>query len=164
MQISEAWRIVRRLSFKEALGAAWLCLRHPLYVQPTWRATQRTVELCDMHYPNIHHLHNTANAIRHVLWNVLIVKYCAKGELIPQAVIDWTRTITDWHERFAVNPPLERKMDLHNNALGRSWSPELHNRSEQEIMETLEIRSQHAVKVNSLTAPWKSDSMVYIDN
>ena len=164
MQISEAWRIVRRLSIKEALGAAWLCLRHPLYVQPTWRATRRTVELCDMHYPNIHHLHNTANAIRHVLWNVLIVKYCAKGDLIPQAVIDWTRTITDWHERFAVNAPLERKMDLHNNALGRSWSPELHNRSEQEIMEFLEIRSQHAEKVNSLTAPWKSDSMVYIDN
>lgn len=163
MRLGEAWRIARRLSFREALGAARLCMLHPRYVVPTWRATKRTVELCNMHYPGQHHLHNKANAIRHALWNVLIAKYCAGNSPLNQRILNWTETITDRHERFSVNPPLERAMDLHNNAVGRSWSREMISMSEEKIISRLSLLSQQAVVVSKLPAnDWSQQTMVYI--
>ena len=63
------------------------------------------------------------------------------------SLLKWTEKITTWHEDFSVNLPLERAMDLHNNAVGRFWFSELKFMGEKEIVEKLKQRAQNARQI-----------------
>ncbi len=96
-----------------------LFLRHPLNFIPTLLATYQCVEISDEHYGNLHHKNNASNAFRHALWNYLIAKKCSRWRKNKRKAIKWAQEITDWHEEFSPNAPLEKEMDLHNNVIGR---------------------------------------------
>jgi len=104
-------------------GNAWsfilLFIRHPLNLIPTFLATYQTVKISNEHYGTLHHKNNATNAFRHALWNFLIAKKCSAWRGNKRKAIQWSAKITDWHEEFSPNEPLEKEMDLHNNHIGR---------------------------------------------
>ena len=83
-------------------------------------ATYKTLRIAEREFPKIHNLHNKANAFRHALWNILIAKQAFRISSNTDEVLVWTKRITDWHEDFSPNEIMARKMDLHNNAVGRN--------------------------------------------
>ncbi|WGK65743.1 DUF6973 domain-containing protein [Croceiramulus getboli] len=92
---------------------------HPLYAWITFRATRKTVARAYEHFGKRHHKNYPANAFRHALWNVLIAKGISDLGHTTDKASYWAKRITDWHEDFSPNSPLERAMDLHNNEVGR---------------------------------------------
>jgi hypothetical protein len=112
-------RRIAGLNFRELVVLCVLFLRRPLYLLPTYKATNKTVEISDLLYGNLHHEDNRTNAFRHALWNYLICKYCLKVAGSVEKAMSWTKKITDLHERLAPNEDLAKMMDLHNNRIGR---------------------------------------------
>lgn len=104
-------------------GNAWsfiiLFIRHPFNLIPTFLATYQCVKISDEHYGTLHHENNATNAFRHALWNFLIAKKCSSWRRNKGKAIRFAQKITDWHEEFSPNEPLEKEMDLHNNRVGR---------------------------------------------
>lgn len=104
-------------------GNAWsfiiLFIRHPFNLIPTFLATYQCVKISDEHYGKMHHKNNATNAFRHALWNFLIAKKCSSWRRNKRKAIRFAQKITDWHEEFSPNRPLEKEMDLHNNHIGR---------------------------------------------
>lgn len=146
------WNALKKISFKEFRGLFVLCLKHPLYVIPTLRATYDCIEICNKLYGNTHHLHNPANAVRHALWNLMIAQYCYRWNRDEMRVLAWTHLITDWHEDFSVNQPLERAMDLHNNQVGRDLFASLKTLSTDQIVTSLQVKATHAVQIHAVEA------------
>ena len=105
-------------------GNAWsfiiLFIRHPFNLIPTFLATYQCVKISDQHYGTLHHKNNATNAFRHALWNFLIAKKCSSWRRNKRKAIRFAQKITDWHEEFSINEPLEKEMDLHNNRVGRN--------------------------------------------
>ena len=77
------------------------------------------MQISTEHYIKKHYLNGRANAFRHALWNYLIAKNCSEWSKNKGKVLEWTKNITDWHEFAFPNRKLARKMDLHNNEIGR---------------------------------------------
>ncbi len=104
-------------------GNAWsfliLFARHPFNLIPTILATYQCVKISNEHYGRLHHKNNATNAFRHALWNFLIAKKCSKWRRNTRKAIRFAEKITNWHEEFSPNEPLEKEMDLHNNLIGR---------------------------------------------
>ncbi len=104
-------------------GNAWsfiiLFIRHPFNLIPTILATYQCVKISNEHYGTLHHKNNATNAFRHALWNFLIAKKCSKWRRNTRKAIRFAEKITNWHEEFSPNEPLEKEMDLHNNHIGR---------------------------------------------
>ncbi len=50
--------------------------------------------------------------------------YCSKISS-PEKALDYCRRMTDLHEELFPNKPLETKMDLHNNQVGREFFLEM---------------------------------------
>ncbi|MCF6348397.1 MAG: hypothetical protein L3J20_08880 [Flavobacteriaceae bacterium] len=104
-------------------GNAWsfiiLFARHPLNLIPTFLATYQCVKISNEHYGRLHHKNNATNAFRHALWNFLIAKKCSVWRRNKRKAIRFAEKITNWHEEFSPNAPLEKEMDLHNNLIGR---------------------------------------------
>lgn len=109
---------LRRLSGKNMLKLLGLCLIHPLYSILALWATIKTYSLSEKLFPLTHSTNGEGNAFRHALWNCLIMTYCCKISS-PNKSLLWTKEITDLHEDIFLNNPLQRKMDLHNNQVGR---------------------------------------------
>ncbi|MDB2384913.1 hypothetical protein N9V96_00400 [Polaribacter sp.] len=97
-------------------------------------ATYKTMQIAEKEFPSIHNLHNKANAFRHALWNILIAKNCLRFSSNNEAILNWTKNITDWHEDFSPNKIMARKMDLHNNAFGRNQYNLLKEKNNREII------------------------------
>jgi len=106
-------------------GNAWsfliLFARHPFNLIPTTLATYQCVKISNEHYGTLHHKNNATNAFRHALWNFLIAKRCSKWRRNTKKAIRFAEKITNWHEEFSPNEPLEKEMDLHNNRIGRNF-------------------------------------------
>jgi hypothetical protein len=143
--------IVKNLDFKQILSLIRWFLKHPLFMLATVWATYKTLRIAEREFPGIHNLHNKANALRHALWNVLIAKYASKFSNNIDEILNWTKTITDWHEDFSPNKIMPRTMDLHNNAFGRSKFNALKNKSIQNIVFSLKGELQFAVLVTKKT-------------
>lgn len=126
------------MDFKQLWSLAGFCLRNPLYVIPTYNATRKTIKICDQKFGKAHHKNGPANAFRHALWNVLIIHRCKRWSSIQRATT-WTKRITDWHEDFSVNAPLERAMDLHNNQIGRTFAIKHKDASEQQLIQLVMV-------------------------
>lgn len=137
-----------KISLKELWGLFLLCVKRPLYVVPTMRATSRCVAICDTLYGKKHHEHNAANAVRHALWNILIAKYCFRWNKNADRALAWTHLITDWHEDFSVNKPLERAMDLHNNEVGRALFYQIKDYSDENIVTHLQEKATYAKQIS----------------
>lgn len=139
--------IFKNLDFKQILSLLKWFVKHPLFMLATIWATYKTLKIAEKEFPKIHNLHNKANAFRHALWNVLIAKYASKFSQDIDEVLNWTRIITDWHEDFSPNKTMARKMDLHNNAFGRSKFLSLKNSTINNIIVSLEKDLSNAVFV-----------------
>ena len=131
----------------------------------TAKATSRTLKIVQEKFPGIHGKDNSANAFRHALWNYLIAVRCLKSGGNMNAIISWTKEITDWHEDFSPNKPLARAMDLHNNQIGRALFESHENKTEKEAIAALELKLKSAVQVGFCEEVEKyPTNLVFIDN
>ena len=67
------------------------------------------------------------------------------------AVLVWTKKITDWHENAFPNRELAKKMDLHNNEVGRFIFKEHFSKLENQVVDILREMTSNAVKINVQT-------------
>lgn len=132
MQIVKA---IKSMDFKQLWSLLWLCVRYPLHVLPTIKATRKTVAICDAEFGKAHHKNGRANAFRHALWNALIVHYSLRWHNRPMRALAWSKTFTDWHEDFSPNRDLARIMDLHNNRVGRKFVVQHLDASENQLIQ-----------------------------
>jgi hypothetical protein len=145
------WRTLKRLNFSQLLQLLGITLGAPIRMIKTAWATKVCIQICNREFGQTHHLHNRANAIRHALWNILIIKslYGKRSNMV--AIMAWAEKITSWHEDFSVNEPLERAMDLHNNEVGRKWFSDYKFASEKEIVNSLKQRATKARQIQDVT-------------
>lgn len=156
-------KVLRSTDFKQLPGLFWLALSHPLFIVPTLKATQKTMEIAQREYGNAHKGNTKANAFRHALWNVLITKACLKRKKNLEKVLRWTETITTKHEKLAPNQPLPRAMDLHNNQIGLAHCKDLVALDEKEIIDFLKKMAEKARKIKHLAEIENTDQdLVYL--
>lgn len=157
------WRIFNGLDYKQLFGLLALFLRNPLYTIPTIFATKDCMAIAQREYGNKHHLSNPANAFRHALWVILIIRKCLKWKNNEEKAIAWAKSFTDWHEDFSPNEPLEHAMDLHNNQVGVSFYEEIKDKTEEEIVSFLKEKASEAVKIKTVDEVDKFENkLVYI--
>ncbi len=158
------WRILKNLDFKQLFGLLWLFLKNPIYAFPTVFATRRCMDIAQKEYGSRHHLSNPANAFRHALWVILIIKRCLKWRNNEEKAKMWAKKFTDWHEDFSPNEALERAMDLHNNKMGIVFFEEIKNYNETEIVSFLKRNASEAVKIENVGEIEKlGNNLVYIN-
>lgn len=147
----------------QLFGLLWLFLKNPVYTLPTIFATKRCMNIAYREYGSKHHLSNKANAFRHALWVILIIKRCLKWRNDEEKAKTWAKTFTDWHEDFSPNEPLERTMDLHNNHVGISFFEEIKDKSEAEIVSFIKQKASEAVQIKTVEDIGKlKNELVYI--
>ena len=148
---------------KEIFSLAVLLLQHPLYIFPTLKATKQTLNICNIEYKDTHHLHGKGNAFRHALWNILIALYTSRIHKNEKKSVQWAERITDLHEELAPNKPLEKAMDLHNNAVGRAVFERLKNNTLNEIVVEVKKRAEkgHVIRIVSDIEQYNKD-LVYL--
>lgn len=144
-------RVIRSVRFNTLGRLFWLCSTHPLYLLPTLKASRKTVAICDAKFGRAHHKSGRENAIRHALWNVLIIHHCIRWHNTPKRALEWTKKITEWYEDFTPNEAAARAMDLHNNEVGRTFVMQHLDKKEdlliQEILKMLPLsRKRNTLK------------------
>ncbi|MGX1928209.1 DUF6973 domain-containing protein [Flagellimonas sp. 2504JD4-2] len=142
---------LKRISPKKLWSLAKLCLKFPRFVFPTLTATKNCMSLSTQLYGRLHHKNGPANAFRHAFWNYSIAKKCFRSGKNIGPVLSWTKKITDWHENAFPNRELARKMDLHNNEVGRFIFQEHLSKLENHVVEILKVMASKAVKIDSQT-------------
>lgn len=115
---------LRQLSFKKIIKILRLALPHPLFSLLTFFATIRAYRIAKKYFPVSNSTDGIGNAYRHALWCCLILMYCCKISSVKKSV-EWCKNITNLHEDIFQNPPLQRKMDLHNNDIGIKYFLEI---------------------------------------
>lgn len=117
--MSDLLRLFRIVQWRQLKGVTGFFFRHPFLFLSALPATLQCVSICDRLFGKTHHKDNKANAFRHALWNMLLVRNALKTGSSPKAAAGWAKELTDWHEDFSPNRELARAMDLHNNNTGR---------------------------------------------
>ena len=152
------------LKYRELVVLVKVFLRHPLYLLPTYRATNKTIAVCNHLFKKLHHEDNRANAFRHALWNYMICKYCLPVTGIPEKAILWSKEITDLHERLSPNEGLAKKMDLHNNRIGRELFINFSGK-EEEVISVLQQMARKAIRVKTVAEiEAEKNKLVFIEN
>ncbi len=137
VRFSALWQLLR-LSF-----------RHLRFLYPTYLATKECMAISTSHFGRKHYQNGPANAFRHALWNYLIAKKCTNKSKNTDRVLFWTKSITDWHEIAFANRDLAKRMDFHNNTIGRNVFLENPLQPlEKVIAHFLELTVQ-SIKINS---------------
>ena len=135
-------------------GNAWsfiiIFIRHPFNIIPTFLATYQCVKISDEHYGTLHHKNNATNAFRHALWNFLIAKKCSSWRRNKRKAIRFAQKITDWHEEFSPNEPLEKEMDLHNNYIGRKLFIQENEESVDIFVEILKDKVENSILITKI--------------
>jgi hypothetical protein len=158
------WSVIKNLNFKQ-IGALFVWfLKHPIFMYATFKATLKTLRVAETKFPKIHGGHNKANAFRHAFWNVIIAKKCYRFSTDIDEVLNWTKTITDWHEEFSPNTTMAKLMDLHNNAFGRKTFLTLKDKSDKEIKEALILKMHTAVKINTASKTEEINNLVFLED
>lgn len=133
------WELIKLLNFNQIKSLFFIFIKHPLYIYPTFKATSKSMYIAQKEFPNIHGESNKANAFRHALWNILLVgAYVSHNKNLKES-LKFAKAITLWHENFSPNKPIEKLMDLHNNAVGRMIASEFI--STEKLLETTKIIS-----------------------
>lgn len=130
------------------MKAIGIGLGNPLFIVPTVKATKQCLKIATDHYGRMHYKNGPANAFRHALWNYLIAKRCHVWQKKPKKVMAWAKKITDWHENAFPNRELARKMDLHNNAVGRIIFEDNFEKPDREVVEILKKMTNHSIKID----------------
>lgn len=155
--------VLKRVDFKNILKGVFIGLRRPLFILPTIKATKDCISISTKNYGKRHHKNGPANAFRHAFWNYLIAKRCFQWQKNEEAVLNWAKKVTDWHEDSFPNKELPKAMDLHNNEVGRFIFEQHSEKSEQEIVELLKQMALESTKIddNSVLSYYKN-RMVHI--
>lgn len=111
---------LKRLNLRNLFKLFSTVLSHPLFSILTFWATVKTYAISEKLFPITHSTDGAGNAFRHALWNCLIMMYCCKISSAEKS-LHWAKKITDLHEDLFPNEPLQTKMDLHNNEIGRQY-------------------------------------------
>ena len=157
-------RRIAALDFRELVVLGKVFLKYPLYLLPTYKATNKTVAISNSLFGDLHHEDNRANAFRHALWNYLICKYCLSIAKTPEKAMSWSKRITELHERLSPNDELAKEMDLHNNRIGRELFTDLSDQQEEAIL-ILQQMVREAVKVARVAEIEKEkEKLVFIEN
>jgi len=95
-----------------------LLLKNPDFIVPTAKATARAMGRTSLEIYGLADIpwKDRADAFRHSYWNWLLSDCCS---------IAWAEAFTNAHETTIINDD-DRRMDLHNNGVGRkvySWNP-----------------------------------------
>ena len=156
-------RRIAALNYSELVGLCKVFLKHPLYLLPTYKATNKTVKICDQLYLSLHHEDNRTNAFRHALWNYLICKYCLPVAGSPEKAMSWSKKLTDLHEQLAPNEELAKMMDLHNNRIGRDLFLNSYGKEINEIA-VFQQMTREAIQVKSLAEiEEEQEKLVFIE-
>ncbi len=158
------WDVLKSLNFKQIRSLFGWFLKHPIFMLATLKATLKTLNVVNKEFPETHDGHNKANAFRHAFWNVIIAKECYGFSSNIDKVLEWTKTITDWHEEFSPNEKMPRLMDLHNNAFGRKVFLTLKNNSDKEIQEFLILKMKSAVKVKNVSEIDETNNLIFLED
>lgn len=164
MNVSKA---LKSMDFSQLWSLFLLCVKHPLFAWPTFKATLKTVEFCKTEFKDTHHKNGAANAFRHALWNALIVHHCIKWLNNPLRVLAWAKIITDWHEDFSPNKPLARAMDLHNNRVGRVFVAQHLKVSQKQLIQLvmkLIPLSRKLTSIEQIRDPKNASYLIHIEN
>ncbi len=114
-------KTLTKVRLHKLLELANMALQHLDFLYPTYLATKQCMAVSTKYFQRKHYNNGQANAFRHALWNYLIALKCTDRSKNLDRVLSWTKCITDWHETAFVNRPLAQRMDLHNNAVGRTF-------------------------------------------
>ena len=140
---------IKSLDLRQLLVLSRTFMFHPLYLIPTYKGTKKTITICDAKFSDSHHSNDRSNAYRHALWNYLICEYCFKAKSSLQEALFWSKKITDLHEKLLPNDKLEKKMDLHNNKIGRLLFEEYYL-AEPDILQILDAKMNTAIFIASI--------------
>ena len=160
------FNLLKSLSLKNLLKLFFTGFSHPIFSILTFFATYKTYKISEKLFPKTHGLHGAGNAFRHALWNSLIMMYCCKVSSPKKALI-WTEKITQMHEDLFPNEPLETKMDLHNNKVGRDYFMQLLPGIHRQFFETsffveeLKNKTMSAKVLKNIEDDF-GDSLVYL--
>lgn len=153
------WKIFlnafKSLSLRNIGRLLKLSLSNPFFAVTTFYASVKAFTLAKKYYPRSSSTSGRGNAFRHALWVCLILQYGCKIHS-PEKALIWCKTITDLHEDLFQNPPLERKMDTHNNQVGMNLFKEMLSGIHRQFFETsffvekLKPMAEKAVLINSL--------------
>ena len=145
------FKTISRIKWRSFWRLLGLCITHPFFLWPTYKATKQCMQLATAHFGKKHYQNGQANAFRHALWNILIAKKCFVSSKGTAKSVRWAKKITDWHEEAFFGQVLPMQMDFHNNEVGRNlfeayfaWSP-------QKFVDHLLVLTQKAVKMNKQT-------------
>lgn len=158
------WEIIKNLNLKQIGSLFVWFLKHPIYMLATFNATVITLRIAQKEFPDIHNLHNKANAFRHAIWNITIAIECNKYSQDDDKVLAWTKLITDWHEEFSPNMEMAKMMDLHNNFVGRNMFKTLKGKSKDEIIKELHGKLKKAIKINGVSQLDKINNLVFLED
>lgn len=146
-------KLLSTLRYKQLVSLLRVFLRNPLLIYPTVKATANCLRYSDSLFPKLHHINNVSNAFRHALWNMLLMKAYMPWIKNLDKSEAWAKRFTDWHEEFSPNKPLEKLMDLHNNAYGRMLFKKLYSVNQKitnkELVLAVKAEIKNAVKITS---------------
>lgn len=135
------------MSFRQIWVLIKVLIARPLFIIPTYKATRKTIAICNEKFGKEHYKDTRANAFRHALWNFLLCKKCFAVCKSVEKAMYWSEKVTNLHELLSPNAAIARKMDLHNNFIGRNLF--LQN-PDMDIIPKLEGMMQKALKLNSV--------------
>ena len=76
----------------------------------------------------------------------------------------WAQKVTDLYEKVTQNDPLNKAMDLHNNAIGRIYFLNLLDKKEEETVNYVLNSSKNAKKVSKIEEmKLFKNEMVYLE-
>jgi len=157
--------VLKRVNFKNILKVIGIGLSHPHFIWPTLKATKDCISISTKNYGKLHHKNGPANAFRHAFWNYLIAKRCFKWQENEEVVLAWAKKVTDWHETVFQNEELAKRMDTHNNEVGRFIFGQNTEKTEEEIIELLKQMASESIKIdeNSKFSEHKNQLVHIID-
>lgn len=141
------WARLRTFNLKQLINLAYLFGQRPLYITLTLKASRDALRIATQHYGKSHQASNKANAFRHALWVVLIGQAVYRRSGSINKAKAWAKKVTDMHENIAVNKPLERAMDLHNNKMGLLFFEKHASTSAKELVVFLKHQAEQAQQI-----------------
>ncbi len=157
------WQSLKRIRPNSLWELSILAVKYPLFLHPTVIATKECMRISTLYYGREHYRNTPANAFRHAFWNYLIAHKCAKWSNQQLKVLQWTKAITDWHENAFVNRELPRKMDFHNNDIGRMVYSQNNTNNVGSVIQLLRNKAQNALQIKSPDSiSLASDNLVYL--
>ncbi|MBT8282211.1 MAG: hypothetical protein KJO86_00610 [Muriicola sp.] len=148
--MKELWGVIRRAKPRQLGELIVLCLSHPRFIWPTYKATNRAIALANTHFGASHRRNTPANAFRHALWNWLIAEACFKRVKDADKVFLWTEKITAMHEKILPANAISNAMDLHNNAVGRALFKSNTSSEMKSGVNLILNLTKRSIKVNTL--------------